>query len=410
MKPQTFYRILPYLACLLACTAVNLIYIPAAPVFPDEQRFLASAVKLAQSGEFWVGGDRAWEMPGTALFFAPSVRLFGAQSAVIAIRFCQALLLVAQCGLVAFITRRIVRSEAAACIAALMTALYPFFLFYQGRLLSETLFNTLLLAALAALYAWRESGARLDWKLALSCACFAAATWTKPSLTLLPPLLLAGTAWTAYAKWRRVFAVLLAAACLYAAFLSPWWIRNATLLGTFVPFTTSSAQNLYLGNNPNNRDGGIDWARDVEPEVAARLFAMPNEVERQQAFSKTATDYIKAHPAAFIEAAARKFLRFWNVIPNAREFRGIYAVISALTFGPIMALALIGAIRLRRQWRLLAPFFVIIGYFTLVHIVTIASLRYRLPIEPLLIVLAAEPLAAIARRAFPRAGAAPSPA
>jgi hypothetical protein len=43
----------------------------------------------------------------------------------------------------------------------------------------------------------------------------------------------------------------------------------------------------------------------------------------------------------------------------------------------------------------LAPLYLVFGYFTFVHIVTIASLRYRFPIEPLLIVLAAEPTTAL---------------
>jgi hypothetical protein len=47
--------------------------------------------------------------------------------------------------------------------------------------------------------------------------------------------------------------------------------------------------------------------------------------------------------------------------------------------------------------------YLVVGYFTLVHIVTIASLRYRLPLEPLLIILAAEPLAALIALVRPRA-------
>ena len=75
--------------------------------------------------------------------------------------------------------------------------------------------------------------------------------------------------------------------------------------------------------------------------------------------------------------------------------RGFYSVVSALSFGPVLLLAMICALRRWRQWRLLAPLYLIVGYFTFVHVVTIASLRYRLPIEPLLIILAAEPLAAL---------------
>jgi hypothetical protein len=394
MKLKPFYRILPYVACLLACTAVNLIYFPPTTVFPDEQRILASAVRLATTGEFWVGGDRAWEMPGTALFFAPWVWLLGPSKAIIAIRFAQTGLLLVQCGLVAFITWRLARQESAAFIATCITALYPFFIFYQGLLLSETLFNTLLLAGIAALYVWQERGARIDAMFMLACAYFAAATMTKATLTLLPPLLLAISAYIATASLRRTVTVLLAASCLYAALLSPWWIRNAMVLSSFVPFTTSSAQNLYLGNNPKNPNGGIDWSRDVEPDIAARLLAIPNEVERQRAFNDRATAYIKEHPGAFVRAALQKFVRLWNIIPNATEFRGVYALVSALTFGPVLLLAVASVLWQWCQWRRLAPLLIVIGYFTLVHVVTIASLRYRLPIEPLLIVLAATTIGA----------------
>lgn len=405
MTSRFSYRVLPYIACLLACVAVDLFYFPRTLVFPDEQRFLASAIRLAASGEFWVGSDRAWEMPGTALFFAPTVWLFGPQAAIIPIRFAQAFLVVVQCALIAFTAQRLFANRLAAFIAACIAALYPFFLFYQGLLLSETLFDTLLIAGVAALYWWRERGLRIDGALVVACLCFAAATMTKATLTILPPLLLAATAWIAGVNLRRAIAILLAASCLYAAFMSPWWIRNAMLLHSFVPFTTSSALNLYVGNNPHNSNAGIDWATDVEPEVFAKINALPDELARQRAFSKAALDYIKENPATFLRAAAKKFVRFWNIIPNAAEFRsGLYSVISALSFGPNLALALVCAVRWRRQWRLLAPLYLIVGYFTFVHVVTIASLRYRLPLEPLLIIMAAEPLAAFTE--FMRQGAA----
>lgn len=237
---------------------------------------------------------------------------------------------------------------------------------------------------------------RFDRAFFVTCLFFAAATLTKATLTLFPPLLLAVAAWTAGAAWRRTIAVVVAASCLYAAFISPWWIRNATVLHTFVPFTTSSAMNLHLGNNRNNPNVGIDWAQDAEPDVAAAINALPDELARQHAYAKAARDYIESNPMTFVRAAALKFLRFWNVVPNASEYRSrFYAIISVASFGSVLVLALVGALRQWRRWRILAPIYLIIGYFTFIHIVTIASLRYRFPVEPLLIVMAAEPLAAL---------------
>ena len=297
-------------------------------------------------------------MPGTAVFFALSVWLFGADAAVLPIRFAQSILLVVQCSLLALIAQRIFRKDIVTFVAASLVALYPFFLFYQGLLLSETLFNTLLIAAIASLYWWRDRGLRIDLALVITSLCFAAAIMTKATLTILPPLLIAATAWAAGAQLRRALVILLAASCLYSAFMSPWWIRNATLLNAFVPYTTGSAINLYLGNNPHNPDAGIDWANDVEPEFFAKLLSLPNEVERQRAFGDAAMNYIKNNPTAFIRATVKKFMRFWNVIPNAREFNSsLYSFISAASFGPILALALICAVRWWRQWRVVMPLY-----------------------------------------------------
>ena len=399
MRMRFVYLGLPYIGCLSLCLVVNLLYFPPAIVFPDEQRFLASAIRLTASGEFWVGTDRAWEMPGTALFFSPAVWLFGPNAAVLPIRLAQSAFLMVQCALVAFTAQRIFDRGAVAFIALCLAALYPFFLYYQGLLLSETLFNTLLLAGIAALYWWRERGAQTDFALFATCLCLTAATYTKATLTILPPLLIAATALTAGATLRRTLTVFVVAACLFIALMSPWWIRNAVLLGAFVPFTTGSAQNLYLGNNPQNSSGGIDWASDVDPAVVARISALPNELERQRAFGKAAFDYIEENPIGFVRTAAKKFVRFWNLVPNATEFRtGLYSVVSAASFGPILLLALVCVVRQRRQWRLFASLYLVIIYFTFVHIVTIASLRYRLPIEPILILLAAEPIAAAFER------------
>jgi len=396
MQARSFYRVLPYCVCFLACAAVDLFYFPHTTVFPDEQRIFGSAIRLIESDEFWVGSDRAWEMPGTALFFAPFVWLFGPHNAIVPIRLAQAVLVTVQCGLVGHIATRVFRNRRVSFVASCIAAIYPFILFYQGLLLSETLFNTLLLAGMAALFWWRDRGFRVDIALVIASLCFALATLTKATLTFLPPFLIAATAYLAGGSLRRTINTLVAACCLYAAFMSPWWIRNAALFHTIVPLTTSSASNLYLGNNAHNPEAGIDWANEVEPEIVALANSVPDELERQRIFKEAAGNYIRNHPAAFLRAGFKKFVRFWNIVPNAAEYRSAaYSTISILSFGSILAFAIICVARRRRQWRLLAPFYLVFGYFTFVHVVTIASLRYRFPLEPLLIILAAEPIAAL---------------
>jgi hypothetical protein len=89
------------------------------------------------------------------------------------------------------------------------------------------------------------------------------------------------------------------------------------------------------------------------------------------------------------------------VVPNAAEFQGSwYRIVSAVSFGPVLFFSILSAIVWRRRLVVAAPILLLVTYLTLLHTITIASLRYRLPLEPFLIAMAAAPVAAIARRAL----------
>jgi 4-amino-4-deoxy-L-arabinose transferase-like glycosyltransferase len=378
---------------LLVCIGIDTVYFPHSAVFPgDEMRFLNTARTLISTGSLNVGGDRAFEMPGTALFFVPFVYTFGDQ-ALVPIRIAQGLLLGIQALLIGSIAKDLFGDRLKAMMATLITALYPSLLFMQGLALSETLFNTFLIAGFAALYRWRDKGAGSDFALVGTVVLFACAALTKATLTWLPPFLLAAIPLfegRGLGKSARVFAVSAAAYCIL---LAPWWARNYAVLGEFIPFTTSAGLNLYLGNNPNNPHAGVNWATDTEQDRVRAMMDIPNEVERGRAFSKAATDYIRSDFRAFVERAVRKFLRYWSPIPNADTLRSIAStLISALSFAPILALALVSTIKNRHRFGALSPIYLLIGYFTFIHVIVIASIRYRIPLEPFLILLAVDPL------------------
>jgi len=158
-------------------------------------------------------------------------------------------------------------------------------------------------------------------------------------------------------------------------------------------FTTSSAAQLYLGNNPANLTAGNDWQSDVERSFVDETGRLP-ELERDRRFRERAIAYIRAEPVQFLRNAGRKFVRYWNVIPNHEAYRqGAYPWIIGASYGPVLVLALLGAWMYRARWRTLLPVYAVIAYLTLLHVVTIASVRYRMPLEPFLIVFAAGALA-----------------
>jgi hypothetical protein len=102
-------------------------------------------------------------------------------------------------------------------------------------------------------------------------------------------------------------------------------------------------------------------------------------------------DYIKQNPGRFIELAITKFVRFWRLWPYASDYATpLYVAVSLLSFAPVLALALVYlALWGWRDRAVIAPVVLLAAYLTAVHMVLAASARYRLPLEPFLIILAA---------------------
>jgi 4-amino-4-deoxy-L-arabinose transferase-like glycosyltransferase len=311
-----------------------------------------------------------------------------------------AVLVSLQSVLVGLLAARIFHDRLASLLAAAIVAFYPYMVFTQGQALSETPFMFLLVAGLLATYAWRDQGADVNWKMAAAVAILTAATMTKAVFTVLPPVLVtvAAAGKQPFSKTARIFGC---SVLVYAALMSPWWVRNYYVLGEFVPFTTSSSRNLYMGNSPNNPDVATyepylpaDWATFHSVD----LDRIPEELERDHALRDSAVTNILEAPGDFFRRALIKLSIFWSIVPNAPAFqKPLYRFVGAATFGPVLIFAIVSAVRQRRQFLLLLPFYITIAYFTAIYTVTIASIRYRLPIEPLLVILGACPLAAIVR-------------
>jgi 4-amino-4-deoxy-L-arabinose transferase-like glycosyltransferase len=365
--------------------------------FPDEERFIDEALAFARSGEFRVGEDRAWEMPLLGVFYGFIYKVVGTPTGLIAVARCvQAVLLVGMAWLAADLARRLFSDSKAAALAFVGVLVYPMFVVFQALLLSETLFTFLLVLGAWCLYRWAQTPDRMRW-LAAYAAAMAAATYTKASLTWVPlilPLLLL----PAPLSWRRAAGVAAVTALVYCACLSPWCIRNAQLFGEPVWFTTSSRSNLYLGNNPANVTASNDWSSDVEQPFATDNDRLP-ELERDRRYGERALAYIRADPSRFVTDAGRKFVRLWNIFPNHEAHQqGAQRWIVAISYGPALILALLAVWLYRDRWRWLMPIYALFAYFTLVHVVTIASLRYRLPLEAFLVVFAAGAVAALLAR------------
>ena len=328
----------------------------------------------------------AFRAPGYPLFLA------ACRGSVRAARIAQALLDTSTV-LAAFILARRWLAPGISLIAAVLVAFNPFLVYFTGLILSETLFTALLTWGMVLL-AWRRN---YLWGGLL----LAASVLVRPSAIALPVVLgIAGVfimhhpheVQTSRWRWARmpVGATML---LLTALALFPWALRNKSVLGEWVILTTNGGITRYDGFHPA-ATGASDQSFVTAPEM--KRFQRLNEIERDEAFHMLARDWIRStgreDPRRLARLTVIKLARTWSPIPLSAEFgsKATYRWIAMAYSIPTATLCVLGLV-----WGMSLPrkakFFLLLPalYFTVIHALSVGSLRYRVPVEPALAVIAA---------------------
>jgi hypothetical protein len=168
--------------------------------------------------------------------------------------------------------------------------------------------------------------------------------------------------------------------------LVPWTLRNYERLQAFVPFTTKTGWTLYDAVNPS-ADGGTDVSRFRFKDGPMNLPELQDDLYWKQ----KAIEAIRQDPLRIAYLATKKLKRFWNVAPNASEFKDSrLTIVFGIYYVPLLVFFAIGFISLR--WLKDQALFIVsipIIYSVLLHTIINGSLRYRMPIEPFIIIIAA---------------------
>jgi len=292
-----------------------------------------------------------------------------------------------------------------ALAGALVVAIYPALLEYQGMLMGEPLAATLLSGGVLALL-WAWEGGWVRWLLPGT--LFGALALVRPEYLGAAALVsVVVFAREARLDWRSS---LLRAAVLVGAALvviAPWTIRNAVALDRFVPISTGGGQVLFAGTYlPSDGDPEKVGAEVVErhPElfapdaaqqlrleqILARLASHRYpEMETDQALSKMGKeqlwDDISGEPLEYAGFVTAKIGRIWSHGPRDVMREPVW---EALHWA-LVALGLLGLAVLawRRRWEalLLATIFLAI---TAISALLVASPRRVLVMVPLLAPLA----------------------
>jgi len=305
-------------------------------------------------------------------------------------------------------------SRKTAILAATLHALYPLAIYFESELLVDSLFTMLVeLSLLCLLLALDRKSNR--WYFITGLVIGLAAI-TRPVILGLVPVYLI---WVLldHPKSHNRPASMGFLVLGMILLIAPVTIRNLAVGDDFVPVSSSGGINLYLGNNPH-ADGltaamppplGASWRiRDItylaEQDAAKKL--QPSEVSSY--WSARAGDWIRQNPGDFIKLYLKKLYYGLNnyEVSNNRNLRMFFngnPVLKyiPLNFAVLIFLATVGTILSagNRRTRFLILY---ITWYLLVLSFFFINARFRLPILPLFMILAAQGIVTLPTLAIKR--------
>ena len=340
-------------------------------------------------------GPTAWLTPVYPLVVAGVFRVFGVatRASFFAVFFLNAVFSSAVCIAIFHAGKRI-DGLGVASGAAWLWALFP----NAVMVPFEWVWDTSLSALLGATIFWAtlkiaESQRIRDW-------CGYGLLWgftlmTNPSLGSLLPFLLG---WAAHRARREKQAGItmraLAAAGIAIACCAPWTVRNYVQFHRMVPLRSNFPLELYIGNNNNYASRQFVWPPKIKKEVELQRYLRMGETAFMDEEKRKAVEFIRAHPGIFVELTGERFVTFWTGLPApvqaflSTDSQLVRVLLVCNTLTAVGGLVGIAVLIVRRSAHAF-PLAVYPVVFPWLYYITHSNLRYRHPIDPVVLLLGA---------------------
>lgn len=269
----------------------------------------------------------------------------------------------------------------------------------------ESMWDACLSALLAATILWAtlalaESRRARDW-------CAYGLLWgltlmTNPTLSSLLPFLLAWSAYRAYRAYKPAYKearlwLLNPLLALVVAILCcvPWTVRNYDVFHTIVPLQSTLGLQLSVGNNAQSTDAQTHLVHPLNNADERAKYVAMGEIAYMRQKQRETIAYIQSHPRRVAGLWAHRFIAFWTGgTPNPlTDFAQIHSAWFryVLLFNICAGIgAIVGTILLLWRRSMFAfPLAVFPLVFPCVYYVSVALPRYRLPIDPIVLLLTA---------------------
>jgi hypothetical protein len=381
--------------------------VDAPPLLTDQRSYDALGARLITGHGF--SFDRGWypfTEPNTptahwsflySLFVAGVYGLFGIHP--LAVRIIQG---IAGGILLPWMTYRLARRVFAPklawlpIVAALVAAVYAYFVLYAATLMTETFYMVALLWSLERTLAFTGNPTPAQGVL-LGLALGVAALLRQSVL----PWVAVACAWLLGAAYlqkrlRQTGIGLLCTTGIIAALILPFTIRNYLVYGQFLLLNSNAGYAMYSAQHPMH---GTDFqefaAAPAPPEVLGH-----NEAQMDRELMRIGIGFVLADPGRYLLLSlsrAQAYIEFWPS-PDSTLLHNLGRVGSFALYLPFMLYGLFVALRNRAAlWPSRLSFAIappvltllFIVFYSILHIFTWAMPRYRLPVDAVMMLYVA---------------------
>lgn len=370
------------------------------------------AVGRGFSSPFGVNtGPTAWASPVYPLILSGIFRIFGTYTfrAFVAAVSLNILLSVLTCVPIYLVGKR-VGGVSVAATAAWLWALFPNAFIIPSQWIWDTCLSGLLVASIVwATLAWVDSQ-EIGYWLAYG-ILWGIALMTDATLLAGLPFLLG---WMAYRarqsagdrRWRGkpiLAGVTIVLCCV------PWTVRNYKVFHSFIPLRSALGLQLWMGNNDAYTSGFPGWLHPINNPTEQRKYIAEGEVRYMSEKKRLAINWMLDHPGCEVELCKERFIATWFGTPHpVNDFFKTHSLLLRTTFisnflAAVGALAGVIIVFMRRDVR---EYAVPLTAFTILYpfafYLSQALFRYRYPIDPLVLLLAAISLERVGRCVGPK--------
>ena len=287
-----------------------------------------------------------------------------------------------------------------ALLALACGAVYAYFVLFAAQLMTETFYIIFLLWSLECaltLQAHFSTGTKPGLGLILSFGLsLGLATLMRQAILPWIAILFLLLLWVGFrnGRFQQALIALTVSGLTLVACIIPFTIRNYLVYDDFLLLNANAGFAMYSAQHPFH---GTEFQEYTAAPLPDDLDLSMSEAALDRELMRRGIQFILAELGRYLLLSASRavdYFVFWPM-PQTSMLNNVGRVLS---FGLFLPLMLAGLWLSRRNWHDLWLLYAFMAFYTCLHIFTWAMVRYRLPVDAVLLLFAAVTLAAIWQR------------